>query len=388
MKKILSAVLLFSLLLGLGIGAPRSSAAAETAESSFSQNAKSCVLMDATTGEILFAKNEDLALPPASVTKIMTLLLVMEAWDSGKVSGSDPVTVSREAASMGGSQVFLEEGECLTLEELLKCVVIASANDAAYALAEYIAGSEEAFVARMNERAAELGMKNTFFETCTGLDDTAEKHLISAKDIAIMSRELIGHEKILSYTTIWQDTIRDGAFTLTNTNRLVRFYPGATGLKTGSTSKALFCISATAKRNGMHLIAVVMGAPTRDIRNAEAKKLLDYGFAEYALCQREGEELSPLTVTGGSAESVAVRLNDFSALLKKGQEKNVEVRLVLPRSVSAPIAVGDCVGYAEYSVDGTVIGKADVLATEEVASISFLDILLRLLCGMIGAFER
>jgi len=243
-------------------------------------NARAYILMEASTGTVLLEENADEALPPASVTKIMTLLLVMEAIADGKLGWDDMVQTSEYAASMGGSQVFLEPGEEMSVTEMVKCVVVPSANDAAVALAERVAGSEEAFVRRMNERAAELGMKNTVFYNTNGLDDDVDGHVSSARDIAIMSRELITkHPKILEFSSIWMDSIRNGAFGLTNTNRLVRFYRGANGLKTGSTAKAKFCISATAERNGMQLIAVVMAAPSRDERNEIAKKLLDYGFA-------------------------------------------------------------------------------------------------------------
>ena len=356
------------------------------AELPFDVDALSAVLMDAETGEILYAKNPDEALPPASVTNLMTLLLVMEAIDSGQILMSDMVSVSENAASMGGSQVYLEPGEVMSVEDLIKCVVIASANDAACALAEYVAGSEAAFVEMMNVRAAELGMENAHFENTNGLDDTVKNHVMSARDIAIMSRALLSHEKIMEYTTIWQDTIRGGAFTLTNTNRLVRFYPGATGLKTGSTSKALFCISASAKRNGMHLIAVVMGSPTRDIRNAEAKKLLDLGFASYASYKTDGEELPRMSVQGGKSDDVGLRIAPISLLLEKGKEKRVEVKISLPDTLCAPILTDKPIGYAEYSVDGVVVGKADILATEEVQKISYRDLLYRLFCKTIGAF--
>ena len=384
MKKILALVLLVAFLFLLSAGMAGEASAKEYP---FELDAKSAILMDAETGCVLFEQNADAPLPPASVTKIMTLLLVMEALDGGKIALDDEVSVSEEAAAMGGSQVFLEPGERMTVEEMIKCVVIASANDAAYALAEHVAGSEEAFVRRMNLRAAELGMNNTHFENTNGLDDTVAEHLTSARDIAIMSRALISHKRILDYTTIWQDTIRDGSFTLTNTNRLVRFYPGATGLKTGSTSKALFCISATAERDGMHLIAVVMGAPTRDIRNAEAKKLLDYGFSEYAVYRAEESELSRIPVTGGVGGDTALRLESFSALLGKGEEKRVTVKAVLPKSVAAPIKAGDTVGYAEYEVDGRVIGKADIVATEDVEKIGFWELAYRLFMNMVGAFR-
>ncbi len=383
MKKIVSLALLATFLLLLSLKVPENASAKEY---SMEIDAKSCILMDAETGTVLFEENADTALPPASVTKIMTLLLVAEAIDAGKVALSDSVSVSAEAAAMGGSQVFLEAGECLTVEELIKCVVIASANDAALALAEHVSGSEGAFVARMNERAGELGMENTHFENTNGLDDTVTNHLTSARDIAIMSRELISHKWILNYTTIWQDSIRNGSFTLTNTNRLVRFYPGATGLKTGSTSKALYCMSATAERDGMHLIAVVMGSPTRDIRNAAAKRLLDYGFANYSLYTAKEEALPRLSVLGGAGKDIALSCRPFSALLKKGDEKRVESTVVLPRSVSAPVAVGDAVGYIEYSVDGKAIGKADIVASESMERISFMELLLALARGIVGCF--
>ncbi|MBO7292578.1 MAG: D-alanyl-D-alanine carboxypeptidase [Clostridia bacterium] len=385
MKKILILALILSFLLLIVFSLPQKSSAKEYP---IELNAKSAILMDATTGAVLFEQNADAALPPASVTKVMTLLLVMEAIDAGRISLDDKVSVSEAASKMGGSQVYLEPGETMSVEELIKCVVIASANDAAYALAEHISGSEEAFVRRMNERAAELEMKNTHFENTNGLDDTVTAHLTSARDIAIMSRELLTHKKILEYTTIWQDSIRDGSFVLTNTNRLVRFYPGATGLKTGSTSRALFCISATAERNGLHLIAVVMGSPTRDIRNAETKKLLDYGFSGYATFHAPEEELLQLPVSGGTAEKVGVKLCEFSALLEKGKETRVTRTIVLPERLSAPIRCGDVLGYAEYSVDGESIGRADILAREEVRGVGFFDIVFRMLCHMLGAFKK
>ena len=282
---------------------------------------ESAVLMEASTGEILYAKNMDEALPPASVTKVMTLLLIMEAIDSGALNYTDNVTASANAASMGGSQIYLKEGETMCVEDLLKSVVIASANDAAVALAEHIAGSEEAFVARMNERAKELGMTETNFENTNGLDDTVSNHVTSAHDIAIMSRELINHKKILEYSSTWMDTIRNGSFGLTNTNRLVRFYNGATGLKTGSTSKAKFCISATANRDGMELICVIMAADTRDIRNAEAKTLLDWGYSNFELFRCDAEALGKIKITGGSEQSADISHGEKSFIVKKGEAK-------------------------------------------------------------------
>ncbi len=343
----------------------------------------SVILMDAATGTVFYEKNADEALPPASVTKIMTLLLVMEAIDSGKISLGDMVSVSANAASMGGSQVYLEEGEQMSVEDLLKCVIIASANDAAVALAEHVAGSETAFVERMNARASELGMKNTHFENTNGLDDTAENHVLSARDIAIMSRELIKHEKILEYSSIWMDTVRDGSFGLTNTNRLVRFYKDATGLKTGSTAKAKFCISATAKRDGMHLICVVMGAESRDSRNAIATQLLDYGFANFALFEAKGERLAELKVLGGVEDSCAVSYGDFSYAVKKGEQGKIQKALTLEPSVAAPVKKGTVVGRVSYTLDGAEIGSVDVVTTEEIGKIGYFGFLFRMIAKII-----
>ena len=273
---------------------------------SLSLNCRSAVLMEASTGEILYASNENEALPPASVTKVMTLLLVMEAIEEKKINYTDMVSASEHACSMGGSQIYLEAGEQMSVEDLLKSVVIASANDAAVTLAEYVAGTEEAFVEMMNKKAAELGMENTFFENTNGLDDTTEKHLTSAKDIAIMSRELIKYPKITEYSSIWMDTVRNGEFGLTNTNRLVRFYKGCTGLKTGSTSKAGFCISATAERDGLSLIAVIMGSPSRDERNAAAVNLLNYGFSNFTVFSNTPQKAITISVIKGKAATPSI----------------------------------------------------------------------------------
>ena len=339
---------------------------------------RSAILMDAATGQVLFEQNPDEALPPASVTKVMTLLLVMEAIDSGKLSLSDMVSVSAHAASMGGSQVYLKEGETMSVEEMLKCVIIASANDCAVALAEHVAGSEEAFVGAMNARAAALGMQNTHFENTNGLDDTASNHVTSARDIAIMSRELIAHEKILQYSGIWMDTIRNGAFGLTNTNRLVRFYRGCTGLKTGSTARAKFCISATAARDGLTLICVVMAADTRDARNSIAAKLLDFGFATYSTYRHDGGSIT-LPVKGGVMPSVALAYQPFSATVVKGASGNVEAALQLPESLEAPVVGGSEVGQILYLLDGKEIGRVPIIATENVDKISFGTLFWRIL---------
>ena len=333
--------------------------------------------MDAKTGQVLFEQNADEALPPASVTKIMTLLLVMEAIDEGRLKLTDTVTVSAKAASMGGSQVYLKEGESMCVEEMVKCVVIASANDCAVALAEAVAGSEEAFVDRMNARAAELGMVNTHFENTNGLDDTVSNHVTSARDIAIMSRALIAHPKILEYSGIWMDTIRDGAFGLTNTNRLVRFYPGCTGLKTGSTARAKFCISATAERDGLSLIAVVMAAESRDVRNATAAKLLDFGFANYSIFSTEQGSCT-LPVTGGVSNSVSLSWEGFCAVVPKGTAAKVETKIELPESVPAPIQKGDTAGRVVYLQNGNEIGSVPIVAEDFVDRMSFGALFWRL----------
>lgn len=334
-------------------------------------NAVSCILMDAKTGAVLYEYNADDALPPASVTKVMTMLLIFEAIDSGTLALTDMISVSETAAAMGGSQIYLAPGEEMSVNDLLKGLIVASANDAAVALAEAIAGSEEAFVIKMNERAAELGMKNTHFENTNGLDDTTENHVTSARDIALMTKELVKHEKVFDYTTIWMDTIRGGEFGLTNTNRLIRFYKGATGLKTGSTSKAKFCISATAERDGLSLIAVIMGSPTRDTRNALAASLLDFGFANYACYTDEESALDDVRVTGGVKNTLATVHETFSVTMEKGNISKVETRIDMPEKLSAPIAEGTKIGTITYLSGGKEMGTADILAAESVEKMTF-----------------
>lgn len=341
-------------------------------------NAKSALLMEASTGKILGEYNADEALPPASVTKIMTLLLVMEAIEAGAISLNDMVCASANAASMGGSQIYLKEGEQMSVEDLLKSVVVASANDAAVALAEHICGSEAVFVARMNARAEELGMKNTHFENTNGLDDTVERHLTSARDIALMSRALLAHPQILSYSGIWMDSIRNGEFGLTNTNRLIRFYRGANGLKTGSTSRAGFCISATAERDGMQLIAVIMGSPSRDIRNDAAKTLLDWGFANYGVYTHSPIDLDPIYVRGGVDAYCGIGYAPFSCVLPKGREGQVTVEYICPENVSAPLKEGDRVGEVRFVCDGEQVGSTDILCAESVERIGFWGVLGRI----------
>lgn len=350
----------------------------------FTLNCKSAVLMEASTGQVLYAQNSAEAMPPASVTKIMTLLLVMECMDAGTLKWEDTVTASAHAASMGGSQIFLKEGERMTVRDLVKSVVIASANDAAVALAEHTYGSEEAFVKRMNERAAELGMTATHFENTNGLDDTAQNHVTSAQDIAIMSRALIAHKEILAFSSTWMDTIRNGTFGLTNTNRLVRFYRGCNGLKTGSTHKAGFCISVTAEREGMTLICVIMGAENRDIRNAEAQRLLDWGFAVYGLYTAEAGTLPPVKITGGTAESVGIRYPRFTAVLPRADMAAVDPDVTIPESLPAPVRAGEAVGKIVYTCKGQPIGEVAVTASETVEKLGFWGLWSRIIHRALG----
>lgn len=358
-------------------------AANPSGDSGIELDCKSAVLMEAETGKILYAKNEDEALPPASVTKVMTLLLIMEAIDSGQIKNTDMVSASEHACSMGGSQIYLEPGEQMSVEDLLKSVVIASANDAAVALAEHVAGSEEAFVNLMNEKAEQLGMQNSHFENTNGLDDTTENHLTSAKDIAIMSRELIKHKKITQYSSIWMDSIRNGEFGLTNTNRLVRFYKGATGLKTGSTSKAGFCITATAEREGMTLIAVIMASPTRDIRNNCAVKLLNYGFANFTVYRSQISGLEAVKVLGGIQRRCSVEAKAFSCVVAKNRAKNIQFEIDIGQMIEAPITAGQSLGKVKYTLDGVELGNADIVVTQDVAKLGYWQIFVRIISTMI-----
>jgi D-alanyl-D-alanine carboxypeptidase (penicillin-binding protein 5/6) len=385
-RRWLCAVMALMMVISLGVclcplvAADESVPMAENGEDvSLNLSCKSAVLMEASTGRVLYEQNPDEALPPASVTKIMTLLLVMEAIDDGKLSWDDKVSVSAHAASMGGSQVYLEEGEEMSARDMIKSVVIASANDAAVALAERVAGSEEAFVKQMNKRAAELGMENTKFENTNGLDDTAVDHVTSAEDIAIMSRALISHKEILEYSSIWMDTIRDGAFGLTNTNRLVRFYRGCNGLKTGSTAKAGFCVSVTAERDGMTLICVIMGAESRDARNAAATKLLDWGFANYGLYTLEGGSAGEIRVTGGEKSYIDTQYPTFSCVLPRGDVASVESKVELADRVAAPIRSGEAVGKVTLTCRGEEIGSVNITAGETSERISYGGVLWRML---------
>lgn len=330
-------------------------------------NAKSAILMEESTGNILYESNPDERLPIASVTKVMTMLLIMEAVDSGKISLDDMVTVSENAMSYGGSTMFLETGEQLTVNDMLKGIAVASANDGCVAMAEHLAGSESAFVDMMNEKAKELGMENTHFMNTNGLDE--DDHYSSARDVAIMSRELMKHETIFNYTSIWMDTLRGGKFQLANTNKLIRFYDGANGLKTGSTSKALCCLSAAAKRNDMQLIAVVLGAPTSAERFASAKSLLDYGFANYAVNTQitAGDEVQKIAVEKGVDKEVGVVAGDScSTLVKKGQEDNITKEIKIDETITAPIEAGQKIGTMTISRDGEVIADIDLNSSSAV----------------------
>ena len=376
LKKLFCAIICIVL---VTVALPRVNANATVPPPSFELDCKSAILIEASTGKVLYEKDADMTLPPASVTKVMTLLLVMEAIEEGRLKYGDTVRASANACSMGGSQIYLKENEEMSVEDMLKSVVIASANDAAVALAEHIAGSEEEFVRRMNKRAEELGMKSTRFENTNGLDDTTDSHLTSARDIAIMSRELIKYPKILEYSSTWMDSVRGGEFGLTNTNRLVRFYKGATGLKTGSTAKAGFCISATAERDGMSLICVIMGAPSRDVRNAAAVKLLDYGFSNYALYSDSGLGVDSLPITKGEKPMLTLRYGGFSTVLAKSEIGSVKKEISLPESIDAPIGEGSAVGSVIYKVGETEIGRADICAGESVEKLDYGALLLMLL---------
>ena len=341
------------------------------------------VLIDAATGTVLYEQNAHEALPPASVTKVMTMLLIMEAIDSGRIGWEDPVTASETASAKGGSQIYLEPGEVMTVQVLLKAVAVSSANDAACALAEHIAGSESAFVELMNNRAKELGMQNTHFVNCTGLDDdpNAKEHKTSAYDIALMSRQLlVKHPDIKKFTTIWMDTVRDGAFGLANTNKMVRFYNGCTGLKTGYTSQAGFCLSASAQRDGMELIAVVLGCDTSAQRFSACKSMLDYGFASYALITPELEEQHCVPVKLGTAETVyAVAAEESGILIDKSQKNTVSIQVELEESVKAPVSKAQRLGTMTVRSGEQILAQIPMVAAEAVERLTFGDLFLKIL---------
>ena len=344
--------------------------------------APSYVLMERSTGEVLLEHNAHERLRPASVTKVMTLLLIMEALDDGRIGWDDMVQTSAAAAAKGGSQIYLEENEQLPLEEMLKSIVVSSANDCACAMAEHIAGSEAAFVEMMNARAEQLAMTDTHFVNCTGLDDEPEaaEHLTTAYDIALMSRELLGHEAIKKYTTIWMDTVRDGQFGLSNTNKLVRFYDGTTGLKTGYTSAAGHCLSASAERNGMELIAVVLHCASSTDRFESAKALLNYGFSNYALVTPEPGELPAVPVTlGTAAEITPVLADETPILIDKALAAGVETRVCVDESVTAPVEAGQTLGTLTITSGGQTIAERDLIAPESVGALRWGDVYLQML---------
>lgn len=341
---------------------------------------KSAVLMDAATGKVLYESNSHERLAPASVTKVMTMLLIMEAVDSGKIAMTDTVTASEAAAAKGGSQIFLKVGETMPVSDMLKSVAVSSANDCACALAEHIAGSESAFVEQMNRRAEELGMADTHFVNCTGLDDSPEaaEHRTSAYDIALMSRELLTrHPDIKKFTTIWMDTVRNGAFGLSNTNKLIRFYSGATGLKTGFTSGAGYCLSATAEREGMELIAVVMGCKTSQERTAACKSMLDYGFSNFSVITPELPQPLQVPVVLGKASAAALALGSGEKLLiDKGQKNLITTEVSTESSVRAPVSQGQRLGTLRIMAGQQVLQEIPLVAAEGIPRLTFGDLYL------------
>ena len=344
---------------------------------------KSALLMDAATGTVLYESNAHEALAPASVTKVMTLLLIMEAVDSGRIGWDDTVTASESAAAKGGSQVYLKVGETMTVSDMVKSIAVSSANDCACAMAEHLAGSETAFVELMNKRAAELGMKDTHFVNCTGLDDdpAAKSHRTSAHDIAVMSRELlVNHPDIKNFTTIWMDTIRDGAFGLSNTNKMVRYYPGCTGLKTGFTSGAGYCLSASAQRDGMELIAVVMGSETSQDRFAACKEMLDQGFANYALYSPNIQEGASVPVALGQADSVAVIPEQIPRILvERAKLPDVSSEILLSPQADAPVVQGQKLGTLTIRAGEEILAEVNLVADNEVLRLTWGQVTVKIL---------
>lgn len=358
---------------------------AEKGEEKVAVKSKSYALMDVSQGKLLLGKNEHERLYPASVTKIMTLLLVIESIDSGKINLTDNVTASTAAAGKGGSQIWLKEGETMKVDELLRASAIGSANDACTALAEYIAGSEEGFVKMMNDRANELGMNDTHFENCTGLDDDTTNHLTTAYDIALMSCELLKHERIMNYTTVWMDKLRDGATELVNTNKLVRFYKGTTGLKTGTTSKAGHCVSASAMRNGLHLVAVVLGAENSSDRFEDAKALLNWGFANYETVTPKVEEglITDVTVLKGISDKITPTLETIRPMtLESGKSSKLETKIDLAVNVEAPVEKGQLLGTVSFFIGEEKVASYSLTAPCAVRKITLLDVMKRLISSL------
>lgn len=377
MKKLISIILVLNLFL-----ASMSVSAFGVNEGAVNVKAKSAVLMDFSTGEVLYSFNESQKLYPASVTKIMPMLIFMEELEKGTIKLTDTVKTSSNASGKGGSQIWLKEGEVMTVDDLLKATAIGSANDAVTALGEHIAGSEEAFVALMNEKAKAMGMNNTTFENCSGLDDETKNHFSTAYDIAIMSRALLKHKDISKYTTVWMDTLRDGKTQLVNTNKLVRFYKGTTGLKTGTTSRAGYCLSASAERNGLHLIAVVMGADSSNERFDGAKAMLDWGFANFETVtpQLDSSLLSEVRVLKGVDAYVVPVADEIKPLtLKKGESEKISTEIILAENIEAPCEENQILGKIILTVDGKTAGEVNIRSKNPVERINFSVMLLRFL---------
>ena len=351
--------------------------------------AKSALLMDIATGQVLYEQNANEPLAPASVTKVMTMLLIMEAIDSGKIKWDDTVTASETAAAKGGSQIFLKAGETMSVSDMMKSIAVSSANDCACAMAEHLCGSEAAFVELMNNRARELGMENTHFVNCTGLDDApdAKEHKTSARDIALMSRELLlHHPNIKKITTIWMDTVRNGTFGLSNTNKMVRFYSGATGLKTGFTSGAGYCLSASAEREGLGLVAVVMGCATSKERLAACKSLLDYGFANYALIRPEfGKDMQVPVELGKTKAVKAIPSGQDAMLIDKSQKNSVTTEIELESKIPAPVSKGQRLGTATVRSGEQILAQIPLVAEEGVQKLTWWEVFVQLLKHLIGA---
>lgn len=381
MKKIISFILIVSL-----IFIPIVANAREYPEMQVKVDAKACVLMEETTGKVLMAANADEKLYPASITKIMTLILVNEAIDSGKFALTDVVTVSENASKKGGSQIWLKENEQMSVDDLLKATSVASANDACTALAELVAGSESSFVTMMNDKAKALGMKNTNFENCTGLDDDTTNHFSTAFDIAIMTRELLKHERVKNYSTIWTDSLRGGETQLVNTNKLIKSYNGITGLKTGTTSKAGCCVSATAQRDGLNLIAVVLGSLNSKERFNAAKQILDWGFANYSCVKLEVDKslVTNINVINGVNEVITPIIEDGKTIIvPKGKEKQISQSAEIPIDVQAPIEEGQTLGKVVFTLDGNTVGECKLYNDKEIRELTVFERLKKQLMTLV-----
>ena len=397
-KKMLSVIICLSMLVGLSVcvcaqaeGSNASSVEADVGENNSSENslvkAKAAILIDADSGTVLYRLNENKKLPLASVTKIMTMLLVMEAIRDGKLRYEDKIACSKYAQKMGGSQIWMEEGEQFSVLELLKATAVASANDACALLGEAVAGSAQGFVKLMNDRAKELGMNNTHFDNCTGLDDTTEKQYSSAYDIAVMSRELLKHKEILEYTTIWMDSLRGGKTELVNTNRLIRSYSGITGLKTGTTSKAGFCISASATRSGTSLISVILGSETSEERFESAANLLDWGFANFESVSPKIDvgKISKIEIVGGEeGEITPVFDKEAKILVEKGSSDGITMSIESPKSLSAPIEKGQKIGKLVFKLKGKTVGKIYLISSANIKKLTYFTVLKKLLLGCVS----